>query len=135
MHKRITSRPLTDRYTLVQNYFQQAVLTMSFDTSNLHVTRQDTKWIVWISLNMRHFSWIYTPLFLSSSDHIFSFNPLGTNFTKWSNTLKQFVGKLPTNCLSVFDHFVGLALKGLKRINGLWLIITAMMQLTLYQCY
>ena len=36
------------------------------------------------------------------------------NFTKWSNTLKQFVGKLPMNCLRVFDHFVGLALKGLK---------------------
>ena len=36
------------------------------------------------------------------------------NFTKWSNTLKQFVGKLLTNCLSVFDHFVGLALKRLK---------------------
>ena len=35
------------------------------------------------------------------------------NPTKWSNTLKQFVGKLPTNCLSVFGHFVGLALKGL----------------------
>ena len=33
--------------------------------------------------------------------------------TKWSNTPKQFVGKLPTNCLSMFDHFVGLALKGL----------------------
>ena len=32
---------------------------------------------------------------------------------KLSNTLKQFVGKLPTNCLSVFDNFVGLALKGL----------------------
>ena len=42
-----------------------------------------------------------------------SLNPLSANFTKWSNTLKQFVGKLPTNCLSVFDHFVGLALKGL----------------------
>ena len=42
------------------------------------------------------------------------FNPLGANPTKWSNTLKQFVGNLPTNCLSVFDHFVGLALKGLK---------------------
>ena len=41
------------------------------------------------------------------------FNPLSTNPTKWSNTLKQFVGKLPTNCLSVFDHFVILALKGL----------------------
>ena len=41
-------------------------------------------------------------------------NPLSVNPTKWSNTLKQFVGKLPTNCLSVFDHFVGLALKGLN---------------------
>ena len=38
------------------------------------------------------------------------------NFTKWSNTLKQFVGKLPTNCLSVFDHFVGLVLKAFKKI-------------------
>ena len=41
-------------------------------------------------------------------------NTLGANPTKWSNTLKQFVGNLPTNCLSVFDHFVGLALKGLS---------------------
>ena len=40
-------------------------------------------------------------------------SPLSANFTKWSNTLKQFVGNLPTNCLSVLDHFVGLALKGL----------------------
>ena len=40
-------------------------------------------------------------------------NPLSANFTKWSNTLKQFVGKFSTNCLSVFGHFVGLALKGL----------------------
>ena len=39
-------------------------------------------------------------------------NPLSANPTKWSNTLKQFVGKLPMNCVSVFDHFVGLALKG-----------------------
>ena len=45
----------------------------------------------------------------------FFFNPLSTNITKWSNTLKQFVGKLPTNCLSVSDHFVELALKGLKK--------------------
>ena len=40
-------------------------------------------------------------------------NPLSTNIAKWSNTLKQFVSKLPTNCLSVFDNFVGLALKAL----------------------
>ena len=37
---------------------------------------------------------------------------LSANPTKWSNTLKQFVGKLAANCLSEFDHFVGLALKG-----------------------
>ena len=42
------------------------------------------------------------------------FNPLSANFTKWSNTVKQFVDKLSANCLSVFDYFVGLALKGLK---------------------
>ena len=33
-------------------------------------------------------------------------NPLSANPTKWPNTVKQFVGKMPTNCLSVFDHFV-----------------------------
>ena len=36
------------------------------------------------------------------------FNPLSVNPKKWSNTRN-----LPTNCLSVFDHFVKLALKGL----------------------
>ena len=36
------------------------------------------------------------------------FNPLSANPTEWLNTLKQFVRKLPTNCLSVLDHFVGL---------------------------
>ena len=56
-------------------------------------------------------------------------NPLSVNPTKWSDTLKQFVGNLRTNCLSVFDHFVGLALKRLKtslefRINSLLLLKT-----------
>ena len=41
-------------------------------------------------------------------------NPLSANPTKWSNTLKQFVGNLPTNCLSVLDYFVKLALKGIS---------------------
>ena len=41
-------------------------------------------------------------------------NPISANPTKWSKTLKQFVGNLPTNCLSVFDRFVKLALKGLS---------------------
>ena len=43
------------------------------------------------------------------------FNPLNRNPTKWQNTLKQFLGNLPTNCLSMFDHFGALALKGLNR--------------------
>ena len=48
-------------------------------------------------------------------------HPLRANPTKWSNTLKQFVGNLPTNCLSVFDHFVKLALKELinAKINAI----------------
>ena len=46
-----------------------------------------------------------------------NFNPLSANPTKWSNTLKQFVANLSTNCLSVFDHFVKLALKGLKNYD------------------
>ena len=43
-----------------------------------------------------------------------SINPLNAKITKWSNTLKQFISKLPTNFLSVFDHFVGLAFKELR---------------------
>ena len=39
--------------------------------------------------------------------------PLSANPTKQSNTLKEFVGNLPTNCLSVFDHFAIFVLKGL----------------------
>ena len=51
-------------------------------------------------------------------------NPLNANPTKLSNTLKQFVGNLPTNCLSVFDHFMKLALKGLSyQKNVLFLLL------------
>ena len=57
-----------------------------------------------------------TVIFLLASKRYFPlFNPLSAKFIKWSNTLKQFVGKLPTNCLTVFDHFVGLVLNGLIR--------------------
>ena len=41
-------------------------------------------------------------------------NPLSANPTKWLNTLKQLIDNLPTNCLSVFNHFVELALKELS---------------------
>ena len=43
----------------------------------------------------------------------YSISPFSANFTKWSNTFKQFVGNLLMNCLNVFNHFMGLALKGL----------------------
>ena len=41
-------------------------------------------------------------------------NSVNANPTKWSNILKQFVGNLPTNCLSVFDHLVRSALQRVK---------------------
>ena len=44
-------------------------------------------------------------------------NLLSANPTKWSNTFKQFVRKLPTNCLSVFDHLVKLTPKGLMKVK------------------
>ena len=44
-------------------------------------------------------------------------NPLSANATKWLNTLRKFVGKLSTNCLGVFDHFVKLVLKWLMNLH------------------
>ena len=51
------------------------------------------------------------------------FNPLIANPIKWPNTFKQFVGKLPTNCLSVFGHFVNFALKRLTVPSSLIYLI------------
>ena len=60
----------------------------------------------------------------SAKEIIFNFkliNPLSANFTKWLNNFKQFVGNLPMNRLSVFDHFVKLALKEFKNFPNLLL--------------
>ena len=43
------------------------------------------------------------------------FNPLSADPTKMVKHT-QTIGKLSTNCLSVFDSFVGLVLKGLKLV-------------------
>ena len=40
--------------------------------------------------------------------------PLSAKFTKWSNTLKQFVNNYRRIVLSVSDHLVTLALKGIS---------------------
>ena len=58
--------------------------------------------------------WVYLICFGWRS--YFFINPLSANITKWSNTLKEFVANLSTNCLSVFEHFVRLALKELKKL-------------------
>ena len=57
--------------------------------------------------------------------------PLRANLTKWSNTLKQFVGKLPTNCLSVFDHFVKLSLKGLRVLIAFERIVVEVLEISI----
>ena len=69
----------------------------------------------------RIYSWEFFDIFRLSL-----FKPLSTIFAKWPNTLKQFVGYLPTNCFSVFGHFVGLALKGLRtrEYGYFWKIFT-----------
>ena len=58
--------------------------------------------------------WLVLALHLGKSACIL--NPLSAKFIKWSNALKKIVGNqtnLPI-CLSVFDHFSGLAFKGLS---------------------
>ena len=71
------------------------------------------QWVKLISIGQTNIPWVKLKL-LASLNLI---NPLSVNPTKWSNTLKQFVSKLPTNCLSLFDPFVGLELKGLMQFE------------------
>ena len=62
-------------------------------------------------------------------------HPLSVNPTKWSDTLKLFVSNLPTNCLSVFGHFVGLALKRFKRIKASLKKFLDVLFLTIKMCF
>ena len=68
-------------------------------------------WLLWI----RNSSTAFVSFDICSLHH-FSAYP-----TKWSNRLKQFVGNLLTNCLSVFDYFVGLTLKGLGMASTMFI--------------
>ena len=71
-------------------------------------------------------------LFRSLPSAISSVNPLSANPKKWSNKLKQFIGKLSMNCLSVFGNFVGLTL---KELNYYFLILKPSMQKSRYYQY
>ena len=64
---------------------------------------------------LNEFKIAYLNSVFCSNSRFRTFNSLSANPTKWSNTLKQ----LPTNCLSLFDYFVGLLLKRLRihRLN------------------
>ena len=90
------------------------------DASSMYVIFQHYAWkgednyrkifFAWFKFQVGNFNFWVSEIF-----ELTIVNPLSANFTKWSNTLKQFVGKVPTNCLSVFDHFVGLVHKGLRK--------------------
>ena len=80
---------------------------LRLETTNILVTRD----------NILHRKRIYLQKKKKNESSIFkhNVNPLSVNPAKWSNTLKQQNGQPhSSNCLSVFDHFVGLALKGLR---------------------
>ena len=92
-------------------------ITHSFDLC------QKQKKCFWLQIAYENF------FFLSQPEHAYAnlrlmLNPLSVNPTKWSNALKQFVGNFPKNCLSVFDHFVRLALKGLKYVLKIEYFVT-----------
>ena len=59
-------------------------------------------------------------------------HPLSATPTKWPNTLKQFVGKSLMHYLSVFDHFVKLALNVLRGLQSLPQISGNLLQFKIY---
>ena len=91
--------------TIVEVFNPEDIVISTCLTAN---TLECKIWCISLILFWRYFRWPHC-----HSD-INKLNPLSANPRKWSNTLKQFVGNLPTNCLSVFDHFVILVLKGLN---------------------
>ena len=66
---------------------------------------------------------IWLPLLMNMLINSFSASP-----TKWSNTFKQFVGNLPMNCLSVFDHHFVI---GTQKVNEPFIIPPSINQLQL----
>ena len=78
----------------------------------MHITATALMWLHEINFDTHYFA-LQRFSFFHCDVFVVYISPLNANPAKWPNTLKQFVGNLPTNCLSVFDHFVNLAFKGL----------------------
>ena len=78
----------------------------SLNTQNLNIWKFKFAHAYWLNYSIwPYILYIFFPFFSGNT-----INPLSTNPTRWSNTLKQFVGELPTNCLLVLEHFPGLTL-------------------------
>ena len=90
-------------------------ISLSFDCTMFAVIRKSKDTLSIISF-FRMKDVCHTCL-LCHGSHICSLTEVNCYQTICSNTLKQFVDKKPTNCLSMFDHFVGLALKGLSELQ------------------
>ena len=97
-------------YRMKQNWYQ---IFRSWYLNNISVESKILAF--WNFTSTSLISWCCLHVFLTSLTFWHVFNPLSANPTKWPNILKQFVGKLPTNSLSVFDYFVKLVLKGWSR--------------------
>ena len=63
----------------------------------------------------------YRCLWIKCFIHFWLFKLQPHKMVKHTQTIRR---QQPTNCLSVFDHFVGLALKRLKKIKILFSILT-----------
>ena len=96
-------------------YFQSKVFHLPFITLKSTGFKCFTKIMGWNYVFCHS-----TRISFNPTSHL---NSLSANFTKWSNTLKKVVANLPTNCLSVFGHFVGLVLKGLIALNDFVCVI------------
>ena len=57
------------------------------------------------------------PRVLERNFFFFNINPLGTNPSQWFKHTQKIRRLLQTKCLSLFDHFVWFALKGLRWWN------------------
>ena len=105
-----------DHYIFFVIYFKNLCFS-------IYIKHVASVWIKWLSCNLSVFVFPFLRSIVSnkqsrrvtkmsiSYEHsvvqLQPFNPLSANSTKSSNILKQFVRKLLTNCLSVFDDFVG----------------------------
>ena len=110
----------------LQLYWKQSIDLQSKPmTCFLYKRNSRLTWLIWVSspLIWKANQWHGFYINVSLDWHgLIWVNYFSASFTKCSNTLKQFVGHLPTNCLSVFDHLLGLALKGLRHVVAFWII-------------